>query len=120
MHYDHHYSGPFLENEARALADILEYVGPKGFEAMKTAARAWSPGQFRLQCAFMVGIEGYPIGAFLREFRPDTNETGDYGEDVRVTFVEHCSYPKCKCIVQTSTSQPKPSCPKGLEREGEK
>lgn len=23
-----------------------------------------------------------------------------------------CTYPRCKCIVQTSTSQPEPVCPK--------
>jgi len=26
-----------------------------------------------------------------------------------------CTYPRCKCIVSTSTSQPEPKCPKGLE-----
>lgn len=26
-----------------------------------------------------------------------------------------CSYPNCSCIVSTSTSQPEPVCPKGLE-----
>lgn len=25
----------------------------------------------------------------------------------------HCTYPNCKCIVQTSTSQPDPVCPHG-------
>jgi hypothetical protein len=25
-----------------------------------------------------------------------------------------CTYPACKCIVSTSTTQPKPVCPKGL------
>jgi hypothetical protein len=29
---------------------------------------------------------------------------------------EVCTYPRCKCIVQTSTSQPEPTCPHGLER----
>lgn len=29
----------------------------------------------------------------------------------------YCSYPDCKCIVSTSTSQPEPECPKGLERD---
>jgi hypothetical protein len=25
-----------------------------------------------------------------------------------------CTYPRCKCVVQTSTSQPEPVCPHGL------
>jgi hypothetical protein len=29
---------------------------------------------------------------------------------------ERCSYPRCKCIVSTSTSQPEPECPKGLQQ----
>jgi RNA polymerase sigma-70 factor (ECF subfamily) len=28
-----------------------------------------------------------------------------------------CTYPRCKCIVSTSTSQPMPVCPHGLEQE---
>lgn len=31
--------------------------------------------------------------------------------------MEYCNYPNCKCIVSTSSSQPEPDCPKGLERE---
>lgn len=27
-----------------------------------------------------------------------------------------CAYPRCKCIVQTSTSSPEPICPLGLKR----
>lgn len=27
---------------------------------------------------------------------------------------ERCTYPECKCIVSTSTSDPEPTCPKGL------
>jgi hypothetical protein len=27
-----------------------------------------------------------------------------------------CSYPACKCVVQTSTSEPEPKCPKGLTK----
>lgn len=28
-----------------------------------------------------------------------------------------CTYPRCKCIVSTSTSEPVPVCPHGLEQE---
>lgn len=28
----------------------------------------------------------------------------------------NCTYPHCKCIVSTSTSQPVPTCPLGLEQ----
>jgi hypothetical protein len=31
---------------------------------------------------------------------------------------EHCTYPRCKCIVSTSSTSPEPTCPKGLERHG--
>lgn len=27
---------------------------------------------------------------------------------------QHCTYPDCKCIVSTSTSNPEPKCPLGL------
>jgi hypothetical protein len=27
---------------------------------------------------------------------------------------EACTYPQCKCVVQTSTSRPEPDCPRGL------
>ena len=27
-----------------------------------------------------------------------------------------CTYPRCRCIVSTSTSEPEPACPKGLPR----
>jgi hypothetical protein len=27
----------------------------------------------------------------------------------------YCTYPNCNCIVSTSTSQPEPVCPRGLE-----
>ena len=30
--------------------------------------------------------------------------------------VPACTYPACKCIVSTSTSQPEPVCPKGLQQ----
>lgn len=30
--------------------------------------------------------------------------------------VERCSYPQCKCIVRTSTTQPTPVCPRGLRQ----
>jgi hypothetical protein len=32
--------------------------------------------------------------------------------------VQVCNYPRCKCIEQTSTSQPEPDCPRGLPLEG--
>lgn len=32
-------------------------------------------------------------------------------------MTDYCTYPKCKCVVSTSTSQPEPVCPKGLEPE---
>lgn len=28
---------------------------------------------------------------------------------------ERCTYPRCKCIVSTSTTQPIPTCPRGLD-----
>lgn len=31
---------------------------------------------------------------------------------------ERCTYPKCRCIVSTSSSQPEPICPKALPKEG--
>ena len=27
-----------------------------------------------------------------------------------------CTYPRCKCIVSTSTTNPEPVCPKGLPK----
>jgi hypothetical protein len=27
-----------------------------------------------------------------------------------------CTYPRCRCVVSTSTSEPEPACPKGLPR----
>jgi len=29
---------------------------------------------------------------------------------------QYCTYPRCKCIVNTSTTQPEPVCPLGLEQ----
>ena len=28
----------------------------------------------------------------------------------------YCTYPRCKCVVSTSTSQPEPVCPLGREK----
>lgn len=33
-----------------------------------------------------------------------------------MTATPYCTYPKCKCIVSTSTTQPEPICPKGLNQ----
>jgi len=30
--------------------------------------------------------------------------------------VSICTYPRCKCIVSTSTEQPEPDCPRNLPR----
>lgn len=81
MHYLRHYgSMPFLEAERAAIADAREYAGEKTFAAIVEAARTYAPLQFRMALSFLVGIEGYPAGALLREYNPATNETGDYGE----------------------------------------
>jgi len=33
---------------------------------------------------------------------------------VKARAAAACTYPRCKCIVQTSTSAPNPTCPQGL------
>jgi len=42
-----------------------------------------------------------------------------YDKDVLLNSLnkEWCTYPRCKCIVLTSTTQPVPTCPKGLEQD---
>lgn len=42
--------------------------------------------------------------------KPATKDEPKDAEPVR------CTYPRCRCIVLTSTSEPEPGCPKGLLR----
>jgi hypothetical protein len=78
-HYNRDYSNmPFLLADKAAIADVRQYAN-SAFPAIVHAARESTPLAFRMQMALLVGIEGYPVGALLREYNPATNETGDYG-----------------------------------------
>ena len=81
-HYHISYADlPFLKAERLALEDIREYTGNAYYQKLVNIARStFNPRQVRFGLAMMVGIEGYPAGAFIREYMPHTNETGDYGE----------------------------------------
>lgn len=48
----------------------------------------------------------------LRDMRKDGKPRA-----VSAQPAEVCTYPRCRCIVSTSTSQPEPDCPKGLPKQ---
>lgn len=56
--------------------------------------------------------------AVLQHIKTHRHLALDLVEDAirEATGHERCAYPQCKCIVSTSTSQPTPICPKGLDQ----
>jgi len=79
-----------------------------------------SPVKSKQWVRFIYGNEGpdvindYTVG--LEEVMKPISELSDRIEagEFEITITEKCGYPACKCIVSTSTSQPRPVCPKGL------
>lgn len=51
--------------------------------------------------------DGKPIGIYRTWEEADRRVEEEMAK-------ENCTYPNCKCIVSTSTSNPQPVCPKGL------
>ena len=68
--------------------------------AMASSLRAWATGQH--------AADEQPVHEQPVHEQPTSGGTQP---------AEKCTYPRCKCTVHTSTSQPEPLCPKGLDRD---
>lgn len=83
-HYNVRYDKTFLENERKAIQDVKEFLGEEYYERVVEVISIpeVSLKSLRIQLSMFAGLSGYPVGALFREFRPECNETGDYGETV--------------------------------------
>lgn len=67
MHVDISYKGE-ANPEAKALKDIEEYLGPKGWEALQTECKkvkTVKDVQSINYCLAFVGVSGYPVHVFI-------------------------------------------------------
>ena len=74
-HYNINYNGlTSMEIERQAVQDCKDYLTPEKFDEITRLARLERPQmgeqQWRIMCAFMIGIEGPPVGAWYRHIFP--------------------------------------------------
>jgi len=78
-HYNITYdTNNIAESDKKALDDIRNYLGKKKandiFKAVEKDTTLQSAQQIRNLFAFIAGIQGYPVEAMLRTYRPDLLE----------------------------------------------